>query len=118
MFRALDKYFGSEPDLDIEAQRAIVVLKKPMPIDWKHIDEIVRDANYTFGGAHLRTRGRIVQAQGGPPNRLEFEFVGSGQRIAIKNSESARSAMGKTVEVAARIDEWNATPELSVLGNR
>ena len=118
MSRALEKYFGTEPDLDIEAQRAIVVLKRPMPIDWMRVDELVRDANYTFGGAHVRTRGRVVHLSGGPPDRLEFEFAGSGQRIAIKNSESASSLGEKTVEIAARIDDWRNASVLTILGER
>lgn len=103
MVRALEKYFGATPDLDIEEQRAILVLKKPVVIDWKTVADLIKRANYTFGGAHLRTRGRLVESGQG---RLEFEFAGSGQRIEVKNPDAAREKVGQNAKIAGRVEDW------------
>ena len=117
MVRALEKYFGVTPDLDIEEQRAILVLKKRMMIDWKVVEALIQRANYTFGGAHLRTKGRIVEEEaGGATKTLVLEFSGTGQKMEIKNPEQVRSFMGKTAEFAARVEDWKkGTPRLVVL---
>jgi hypothetical protein len=112
--RALEKYFGREPDLDIEAQRAIVVLKKPMKFDWKKVDQVTRDANYTFGGAHLRVRGRVVQVDG-VPQRLAFEFKGSGDRIPVVNEDVGRGLVGRDVTMTGRIENWSQTTAIVIL---
>lgn len=116
MVRALEKYFGATPDLDIEEQRALVVLKRPMAIDWKVVQDLIKRANYTFGGAHLRTRGRIVEeVAGGGMKTLVLEFSGTEQKMEIKNPEQVRLSMGKTAEFAARVEDWEkGTPRLVV----
>lgn len=117
MVRALEKYFGATPDLDIEEQRAVVVLKRPMAIDWKVVEDLIKRANYTFGGAHLRTKGRIIEEVAGSGMKtLVFEFHGSGQKMEIKNPEQVRSSIGKTAQFAARVEDWKkGTPRLVVL---
>ena len=112
MVRALEKYFGATPDLDIEEQRALVVLKRAMAIDWKVVEDLIKRANYTFGGAHLRTKGRIIEEGAS----VVFEFSGTGQKMEIKNPEQVRSPIGKTAEFAARVEDWKkGTPRLFVL---
>lgn len=117
MVRALEKYFGATPDLDIEEQRAILVLKKPMAIDWKIVEDLIKRANYTFGGAHLRTKGRIVEEGAGSGMKiLVFEFASTGQKMEIKNPEQLRSSIGRMAEFAARVEDWKkGTPRLVVL---
>lgn len=114
MFRALEKYFGSEPDLDIEAQRALVVLKKPMAIDWKKVDQLTRDANYTFGGAHLRLRGQVVQVDG-VQQSLAFEFKDSGDRIPVVNEDVGRGLMGRDLTMTGRIENWSQKAAIVIL---
>ena len=113
MVRALEKYFGATPDLDIEEQRAILVIKKPMPIDWKAVADLIKRANYTFGGAHLRARGRLVD---GGQGRLGFEFAGSGQRTEVKNPEAGRAKAGQDAKIAGRVEDWKTgTPSLFLI---
>ena len=116
MSRALQHYFGVEPDLDIEAQRAVVVLRRPMSIDWQRVDESIRRANYTFGGAHLRTRGTFLgAAQGDKP--LLFEVDGTDQRLVVANLERVQGLGKVQVEVIARVEGWQTdVPHLVILG--
>lgn len=119
MARALERYFGAEPDLDIEAQRAIIGIKKPMAIDWKAIDAMIKRASFTFGGAHIRARGQVVPLSSANGSRLAFEFAGTSQRIELKNPERARGLLGQTVEIAGRIEDWKSdAPRLLVLDSR
>lgn len=106
MVRALENYFGVTPDLDIEEQRAVIVLKRPMAIDWKTVDDLVKRANYTMGGAHLRARGRIVEEDAGGSKTMLFEHSGSGQKIEVKNQDGVRSSLGKTGEFVGRVEDW------------
>lgn len=116
MFRALQGYFRVEPDLDIEAQRAILVLRRPMNIDWQHVAGIIREANYTFGGAHLRTRGTFVVAAQGDAQLL-FEFDGTGQRMVVANPERVQAVGGARRAVVARVEDWQGdAPRLTILG--
>ena len=126
MFRALQSYFGVDPDLDIEAQRAIVVLQRPMSIDWQHVTEIIRRANYTFGGAHFRARGTFLADVQGDMQIL-FEVDGTGQRLVVVNPERAHELGSMRVEVVARVEDWQsdaprlviqAVGELTVEGQR
>ena len=115
MVRALEKYFGTTPDLDIEAQRAILVLKRPVAIDWKAVDNLVKRANYTFGGAHLRARGRVTLEDEAGVNTLIFEFGGSGQKIEVKNQDLVRAILGQPGEFAVRVENWKKGPAHLVL---
>jgi hypothetical protein len=109
----MEKYFGVTPDLDIDEQRALLVLKKPMTIDWLKVADLIKRANYTFGGAHLRSRGRFVDADQG---RLGFEFASSGQRLEVKNPEAGRSKMGQEARIVGRLEDWKTgTPALIVI---
>ena len=114
MSRALQRYFGVEPDLDIEAQRAIVALQRPMSIDWKIVAERIRRANYTFGGAHLRARGTIL-ALAQPERQLLLELDGSGQRFVLANPERAQDLENRRVEVVARVENWQSDSPRLVL---
>ena len=106
MYRAISRYFGAEPDLDIEAQRAIVVVKEPMSIDWAAVDSLVANASFTLAGIHLRARGEFLEPD-------SFRFDGSEQRIRHRASDSWSAPPGST-EIAARIEDWKSeTPTLS-----
>lgn len=112
----MERYFGETPDLDIEEQRALLILKKPMKIDWKAVADMIKRANYTFGGTHLRMRGRVLeQDAGGSNKKLTLELVGPGQSMEIKNPDRIRSSIGKTVEVVARVVDWKEEARLVVL---
>ncbi|MFY9344329.1 MAG: hypothetical protein WAT39_17690 [Planctomycetota bacterium] len=117
MFRALSRYFGAEPDLDIEAQRAIVVLSRPMRIEWQVVDRLVTRAGYTLAGIHLRARGEFVgpAAPGEQPPEL-FQFAGSGQTIRIELRGPVPGEVQRPVQVTGRIDAWQSDgPVLRVL---
>ena len=114
MVRALEKYFGVTPDLDIEEQRAILVLRKPMAIDWKTVADLVKRANYTFGGAHLRVRGGVVDVEGRPA----VEFLGTGQRMPVKNPEIARILGREATLVAGRVEDWKDAPQLRLIAEQ
>lgn len=107
MHRVLKKYFGADPDLDIEAQRAIVVVKKPMTFDWTKVGDLVKNASYTFAGAHLRLRGRFrVSSPPGRDSVLTFVVDSSKQEIPVKASDLARSAGEQPIEAVLRVEEW------------
>lgn len=114
MVRALEKYFGVTPDLDIEEQRATLVLNKPMAIDWKHVADMIKRANYTFGGAHLRARGRPVRVE----ERPFFEFAGSGQRMPLKYPDEARSLASREAVVVAAVEDWKDEPKLRLIAEK
>ena len=109
MSRALEREFGAAPDLDIEAQRAFLILEKPMRLDWKRVSDLIGEASYTFGGAHFRARGRIRRT---PEGVTEFEFAGSAQVIPI--SEPVDAAEGE-IEISARVEDWGSKPKIVVL---
>ena len=112
MVRALEKYFGVTPNLDIEEQRATLVLQKPMAIDWKHVADMIKRANYTFGGAHLRAHGRLVEVEG----RAFFEIAGSDQRMPLKNPQVAP---GKgSAAIVARIEDWKNEPKIYLIAEK
>lgn len=115
MFRALQRDFGVEPDLDIEAQRAIVTLRRPMSIDWQRVAKTIGQANYTFGGAHLRARGTFRATSQGD-GQLFFEFDGTGQRLVVVNPDGVQEAGNERMEVVARVEDWQSdAPRLVVL---
>lgn len=109
MSRALEKEFGVAPDLDVEAQRAILILEKPVPLNWKRAADLIGGASYTFAGAHFRARGRIRK---GPDGRMEFELAGSAQVMAVTGSADPTEG---EVEIAARLEEWDTEPKIVVL---
>lgn len=112
MFRALEKEFGIAPDLDIEAQRAIVLLEKAMRLNWKRVSDLIGGASYTFADAHFRARGRIRRR---PDAGAEFEFAGSGQVMRVAGSADPTET---EVEIAARVEEWDTEPKIVVLDIR
>ncbi|MEK7465769.1 MAG: hypothetical protein AAB074_00005 [Planctomycetota bacterium] len=113
MSRALEKEFGVAPDLDVEAQRAIVTLEKPARFEWNRVANRVNCASYTFGGAHIRARGRLrISAD---RRTGEFEFAGSGQIMPVSGGLEGIASSGAEVEVVALIENWNETATLVVL---
>ena len=111
MVRALEKYFGATPDLDIEEQRAILVLKKPMVIDWKVVEDLIKRANYTFGGLHLRARGRLIESEG----EFSFELAGSGQRVKLSAGSQDRKPSAREMEISARLEHWKTSATFAIL---
>lgn len=107
MARSLERQLGAEADLNIDLQRAIFVLTKPIALDFARMDDIVSRNSFTLGGIHFRARGKIVAAKGG----LAFEFE-TGQRVLI--SDPAKP--GPSVEVVGLVTDWKgAEPRMKIV---
>lgn len=83
---------GATPDLNIDLQRAIFVLEKPIALDFAKSDEIVSRNGFTLGGVHVRVRGKFVE------NGI-FEVRSTGQRVTVENPQPG-------TEIVATVPDW------------
>lgn len=111
MARAIKKHFGSEPSINIDAQRAIVAMTEPKVIDWTSLDRAISRMSFTFGGAHLRTRGRVLETDG----KLSFEFFGGVQRMMLKAGSKGRDLIGREITIVGRIEDCKQEAMLTII---
>jgi hypothetical protein len=112
--RAIRNRFGSEPSIDIDAQRAIVVMTQPRPVDWAALDRAISRMSFTFGGAHVRARGRLVESRGA----WAFEFAGGAPTIPLSEASGRREDIGREQTIVGRVENWRQSATLAIIDSR